>query len=135
MKDKAKIEVMHFLRDLEHPLKSEIELLREIILGANNQLKEHIKWNAPSYCYNEEDCITFNFPPKKDCILLVFHQGSKVKDLPPANLIQDKSGLLEWKSTNRAIIRFFTEKDIRDHKEQLEKIIQHWIAASYSKKD
>ncbi len=33
---------------LEHPLKAEIEALRDIILRAHPGITELIKWNAPS---------------------------------------------------------------------------------------
>jgi hypothetical protein len=41
-------EVDRFLRDLDHPLKEEIVAVRDIILGADKEITEHIKWNAPA---------------------------------------------------------------------------------------
>lgn len=41
-----------WLEELQHPLKQEILEMRDIILDANKNLTEHIKWNAPSYCIN-----------------------------------------------------------------------------------
>ncbi len=126
---KAKaLSVAGFLNELDHPLKQEILLLREIILSQNDLFMEQIKWNAPSFLYKNQDFLTFNFPPKKDCILLVFHRGAKVKDLPEQNLIRDGFGLLEWKSTDRAIAKFRNEMEINDSRENLEKIIRDWIA-------
>ena len=42
--------VVEFLNNLEHPLKNEIEEVRKIILSVDEQITEHIKWNAPSFC-------------------------------------------------------------------------------------
>lgn len=126
-----RLKVKNFLNKLDHPLKPEIELLRKIIFSANNQLSEHIKWNAPSFVLNGEDCLTFNFPPKKNCILLVFHRGAKIKEVPIAQLIEDRSGMLEWKSTDRAIARFYNSRDIENQKAELEKIIQNWLKALF----
>jgi uncharacterized protein YdhG (YjbR/CyaY superfamily) len=53
-------QVEEFMNNLEHPLKKEIEEVRKIIQSANNQLTEHIKWKAPSFCYHQEDRVTFN---------------------------------------------------------------------------
>jgi len=53
-------QVLEFLQKLEHPLKLQIEEVRRIILDSNDQISEHIKWNAPSFCINEQDRITFN---------------------------------------------------------------------------
>ncbi len=126
IKDKYS-DVAGFLDKLDHPLRHEIELLREIVLNINDLFREQIKWNAPSFLFNGQDFLTFNFPPKKDCILLVFHRGAKVKVLPEANLVADNLGLLEWKSTDRAIARFHNEMEINNSKENLENIIKSWI--------
>lgn len=45
-------QVALFLKELEHPLKDEIEEVRKIILSAADDITEQIKWNAPSFCYN-----------------------------------------------------------------------------------
>ncbi len=41
--------VAEYMQNLEHPLKAEIEALRQIIKAANPAISERIKWNAPSY--------------------------------------------------------------------------------------
>lgn len=69
--------VEQFLEKLNHPMRAEIDILRKMIFESVENLSEHIKWNAPSFCFNGDDRITFNFPPKKDTILIVFHCGSK----------------------------------------------------------
>ena len=43
-----------FMGRLEHPLKEGIEQLRAAILGSNDQITEHMKWNAPSFRYSGE---------------------------------------------------------------------------------
>jgi hypothetical protein len=44
--------VNEFMNKLEHPLKSEMEAIRTVILSANNEITEGIKWNAPSFYFN-----------------------------------------------------------------------------------
>jgi len=52
-KKKKAEDVSELMRQLEHPLKPEIEAVRRIILGADAQIREGIKWNAPSFYINE----------------------------------------------------------------------------------
>lgn len=120
-------EVAAFLKKLNHPLSKEIESLRKLIKSADKTLTEHIKWNAPSFCHNGDDRITFNFPPKKESVLLIFHRGAKSKKLPARLLIQDSSGLLEWKANDRALVKFSSQAEINKHKTTLKRIINEWI--------
>ena len=46
-------EVNDYLADFDHPLKAEIETIREIILSASDKITESVKWSAPSYAYKD----------------------------------------------------------------------------------
>ena len=71
-------QVAEYMAALEHPMKAEIEALRGLIKSSNPNISERIKWNAPSYHY-QEDLVTFGPPSRKtDEILLVFHHPSIV---------------------------------------------------------
>ena len=72
-------QVDEFIATTVHLLKDVMQSTREIILSADKQITEHIKWNAPSFCTNGDDRITFNLY-KAEYLLLVFHRGAKVKD-------------------------------------------------------
>lgn len=116
-----------YLENLDHPLKSEILKIREMVFKANPNLTEQIKWNAPSFCLNGENKITFNLPPKKDSIQLVFHRGVKKKELPKEKLINDGSGLLKWVTNDRAVIRFTSIQEILENETKLREVIQKWL--------
>ncbi|MBA9086161.1 uncharacterized protein YdhG (YjbR/CyaY superfamily) [Fontibacillus solani] len=73
-------QVVDYLNHLDHPLKKEIEEARRIILGVNEQISEHIKWNAPSFCFNGDDRVTFNLQGK-GFFRIVFHCGDKKRSL------------------------------------------------------
>lgn len=122
-----------FIEQLNHPLEEVIFSLRKTILQAENSLTEHIKWNAPSFCHNGDDRITFNFPPKKDSILLVFHRGAKTRDVPKERLISDVSGLLEWKTNDRAIARFANLAEVEIRRSDLERAVKDWVASCCEK--
>jgi uncharacterized protein YdhG (YjbR/CyaY superfamily) len=45
-------EVNAFIKQLDHPLKAEIEAVRAII-KSNHKIAERVKWNAPSFFYKD----------------------------------------------------------------------------------
>ena len=119
-------EVDEFMRKLDHPLKKELEAVRSIILGANSEISEGIKWNAPSFRLKEY-FATINI--RKDEILIILHLGAKVKDNSTAGLkISDPTGLLEWLAKDRAVIRFRDIKAIKSSKTAFENVVRQWIA-------
>lgn len=123
-------EVEEFVRLLKHSLKDEILFTRGIIQSADPELTEHIKWNAPSFCKNGEDRITFNLQGK-GFFRLIFHRGAKVKDVQGnAYLIEDDTGLLEWASADRAIVKLGSREEIEAKKERLIQVIRKWLEAA-----
>ncbi|CAM4436815.1 hypothetical protein FHS16_001605 [Paenibacillus endophyticus] len=123
-------QVIDFLSTLEHPLKKEVEEVRKLILSVDESITEHIKWNAPSFCYNQEDRITLNLQGK-GFFRIVFHCGAKVKSQPKNDrIINDKTGLLEWAANDRAIIKLTDWNDIQMKKEQLKEVAAAWLAAA-----
>ncbi|MDQ0060064.1 DUF1801 domain-containing protein [Paenibacillus harenae] len=119
--------VDEFMDTLEHPLKDAIVVVRRLILKVNKNITEHIKWNAPSFCINNEDRITFNLQGK-GFFRLVFHTGAKAKqntDIKP--LIEDPTGLLEWVAADRAIIKLMNLNDDELKKDDLVKVVAKWV--------
>jgi hypothetical protein len=122
-------EVTEFLDALNHPFRNEIELLRQIILSAEEGLLENIKWNGPNYCYGDEDRITMRIQPPKQ-IQLIFHRGAKKQEQPKEKLIQTGSDLLAWKENDRAVATFKESAGIKHHEQELVEIIKKWISAT-----
>lgn len=110
-------QVSTFLEALDHPLKAEVLHIREIIKGANKNIDEQIKWNAPSFSYNGEYLVTFNLRAT-DRIHLVFHNPmiSKVK-----------SELLEGDYPDRRMTYFKNMQDIEDKRPVLAKALKDLI--------
>lgn len=125
-------EVTQFLDGLNHPLRNEIEALRELIIHVDLPLTENIKWNGPNYASIGGDRITMKIQPPKN-IQLIFHRGAKVKEQPTEKLINDASGLLAWRENDRAIATFKTMKDIDNHKQELLEIVRSWLLATDDK--
>lgn len=122
-------EVSRFLDDLHHPLRNEIELLRQIIVTVDNKINENIKWNGPNYSFNNEDRITMRVHPPKQ-IQLVFHRGAKKLNQPKDRIIDDNSGLLVWKENDRAVASFKSIYDIEHSAVRLKEIVIKWINAT-----
>jgi uncharacterized protein YdeI (YjbR/CyaY-like superfamily) len=119
-------EVTQFLDKLSHPLRKEIDLLRNIILTINSGISENIKWNAPNYVFENSDRITMRIQPPKQ-IQLIFHRGAKVLEQPKDKLINDDSGMLVWKTNDRAIATFRTIDEISLNSVPLVDIVTKWL--------
>jgi hypothetical protein len=120
-------QVADFLLTTKHPLQSAMEALRKLILSADKGITEHIKWNGPSFCFGGDDRITFNLH-KNDCILLVFHRGAKGKEVKGKEpIFTDTTGLLEWLSNERAIIKIYSLEEVDEQKTKLTKVVKQWI--------
>src|SRR5205807_64638 len=118
--------VSAFLRELDHPLKAEIEAVRRIILGVSPEIREGIKWNAPSF-RTTEYFATINLRAR-DRIRLILHTGARVKaDATTGMPIADPAGLLEWLAKDRCLVTLADGKDLEARRAALEAIIRKWI--------
>jgi uncharacterized protein YdhG (YjbR/CyaY superfamily) len=106
-----------FMQSIDHPLKAEIEALRKIIKGTNEEITEQVKWNAPSYSYRGEYLVTFNLRETKH-IHLVFHNPMIAKI---------KSPLLEGDYVDRRMTYFSDRKDIQSRKDELVQVLKQLI--------
>ena len=65
-------EVDKYLKKKEHPLTEEIQLVREIILNADDRVEETIKWSTPTFMY-KGNIASFNIKAK-NFVSLMFHK-------------------------------------------------------------
>lgn len=121
--------VTEFLDGLNHPLRAEIELLRNIIMKSEDGLSENIKWNGPNYSFEDQDRVTMKIQPPKQ-IQLIFHRGAKKVDQPKTKLIDTNTKQLIWKGNDRAIMTFKNLSEIEKSKSELTEIIKKWIIAT-----
>lgn len=120
--------VRQFMDRLEHPLKAEIDALRAIVQNANPQITEHIKWNAPSFCYGGEDRVTFKLHPT-DRIQLIFHRGAKAK-ADDGFVFADTSGLIQWVTSDRGTVTFRDMPSIQAQQATLTQLVDQWVKAT-----
>jgi len=115
-----------FLRELDHPLKQQVEAIRQIILGVSPEIREGIKWNSPSF-RTTEYFATINVRDR-DRIRLILHLGAKAKDNSTKKRpIPDPEGLLEWLATDRCLVTICDGEDIMARRAALEAIVGAWI--------
>ena len=110
-------EVRQFMDRLDHPLKAEVEMIRDIIKNVDSDITEQIKWKAPSFSYKGEYLVTFNLRDQQK-IHLVFHNPEIAKV---------KSKLLEGNYPDRRMAYFADEDDIQVKKTDLEKALKDLI--------
>lgn len=122
-------EVTRFLDEQNHPLRAEIERLREIIISSVSGLSENIKWNGPNYSFEGADRISMKIQPPKQ-IQIIFHRGAKKQDQPKEKLIQTNTKLLTWKENDRAIATFKSAADIQEYEPDLRAVVAAWIGTS-----
>lgn len=108
--------VQTWLDQLEHPMKAELETLRQTVRAAHPPLLERIKWNAPSY-YLDADLFTFNLSNKKE-IRLVFHHSSIVKVASP---------ILEGNWKDRRIAYFRSAAEVQEKLPELERVLREAV--------
>lgn len=118
-------EVDEFMDKLDHPFKAEVQLIRDIIKNVHKDIREEIKWKAPSFRYHGEYLVTFNLWEKQR-VHLVFHnpQISKVK-----------SKLLEGEYDHRRMTYFSDRNDIKAKKTALEKALKDLIKLQKKQKE
>ncbi len=116
-----------FMEALDHPLKADLELARRIILAAGPGVTEHIKWKAPSFCWNGEDRITANLRGR-GALMLVFHCGAKVKDAA-GFAFDDPYGLMKWPASNRALVTL-APGETEARSAELSDLARRWMRAT-----
>jgi len=122
-------QVTQYITTSSHPLADVMQALREVILGTDAGISEHIKWNSPAFYYSgamadfdakeyKRDIVVFNLR-KNDHILLIFPTGATIKDT---------SGLLEGNyNDGRRMITITGMDDLALKKENLQVVLRQWL--------
>jgi hypothetical protein len=126
--ERGRAEVDEFMQALDHPLKAEIEAVRAVVLGADEQMSERIKWNAPSFGRGGEDRVTMRLQPG-DVLQLIFHRGAKVKDAT-GFAFDDTTGLLQWVAADRATVTLTDIEDVQAKSAAIGKVVGEWVRAT-----
>jgi len=112
--------VEEFMAGLVHPFKAEVQALRDIIKGVNQEITEEIKWKAPTFGYGKHYLLTFNLRAQ-DRIHLVFHHP---------DVARVESPLLEGSYEDRRMAYFSNLADVRANRAELERVLRELIELS-----
>lgn len=118
-----------YLQKLDAPLAEMVEALRQVILDADPQVGEQVKWNSPSFYYTGE---MQPFDPKeykRDIVVMNLHKGYPLLVFPTGAKVSDASGLLEGNFKDGRKMATFRDLDaIEARKEDLQQVIRAWIS-------
>lgn len=109
-------QVDEYMAQLDHPLKAEVQALRDLIKGVNPNITEEVKWVAPSFSYKGY-LATFNLRARQH-VHLIFHNGA---------ILGDTSGLFQGDYKDRRMAYFTDMADVRAKQAALVKNIRTWI--------
>lgn len=104
-----------WFHELDHPLKNAMQLVRFIILDADDRITESIKWSAPTFAY-KGNLASFQ-PKSKRFVSLMFHRGSEIPGSHPD---------LEGEGALVRVMRFEDAADVVAHRQALEKVVRAW---------
>ena len=114
-----------YLEELDHPMKPEVKTLRRIILKSDSRVTEGIKWNVPSFHFNDW-FATFDLR-SPDWVQVILHRGAKVKATGFSYYVKDPTGLLKWITNERCIARFVDKGDVDAKRRAFGKIVTEWV--------
>ncbi len=115
-----------FFSVLDHPLKPALEALRSLILVVSPDVREGIKWNAPSF--RTSDWFATTNVHGKNGLRVILHTGAKVKASATKGLkIADPTGLLEWLAKDRCLVTLGDAQDVQAKGPALKAILREWI--------
>jgi len=109
-------QVDEFMAKLNHPLKEELQRVREIILGTDNKMTEVIKWGGPTFVYKGN--LATLTPRTKRFVNLFFQTGA---------VIPNGHGILEGDAREVRVARFQDMKDIDQKEKALQAVVREWI--------
>lgn len=117
------------MRAIDHPMKKEIEAVRQLILAADPSITEGIKWNGLSFMTSDWFATLNNpsNPRTQDHVALILHTGVKAKGLVLKGVIADPEALLKWITVDRCTVAFKDAKGIKTKGAALQAIIRLWI--------
>lgn len=110
----------------KHPLRTEIDLLRMVILSTDRSIAEGVKWNTASF-RTMYWFATLNGPKHTKEPMIILHAGAKAKDLVLKDRIPDASGLIKWLGNDRGQIILKDASDIKANAKALQAIVSAWI--------
>lgn len=96
------VDVAAYLAALAHPHKDALLAYRDAIRRAAPDLREELKWNAPSFALDDH-FATFRLHPAP-AFQLILHTGAKARGPAKKFELDDPSGIVRWAAPDRAVV-------------------------------
>ena len=126
--DSGSEQVTFFIKKLDPQLGKTIQYLRSVILSADKEIGERIKWNNPSFYYTGEMKEFDPMEYKRDMIVLNLFKGRIMLVFPSGAKIKDTSGLLEGDYKDGRRISVFRDlADVKAKEKALKNVIKAWL--------
>ncbi len=120
-----------WMESLNPAQKSQVNILRKIILDASELVGEHVKWNSPAYFLQKE---LPNSPAKsysRDIVVMHLRKKNPMLIFPSAALLPDPENLnCENQADGRKIITIPADITLETAKESIQNLIKNWIEIS-----
>jgi hypothetical protein len=110
----------------KHPLRTEIDRLRTIILSVDKRIEEGVKWNTASF-RTTDWFATLNGPMHVKEPMLILQAGAKAKGIVVKDRIPDPQGLIKWLGNDRAQIVFKDVEDVKAKANAVRSVIKAWL--------
>jgi hypothetical protein len=115
-----------FMTALDHPQRATVAALRALILAADPNIAEGVKWNAPSF-RTADYFATVNLRQKGGA-QLILHLGAKVRQTATTGIdVADPTGLLTWLAKDRAAVTVTGEDDLAARGPALTALVREWL--------
>lgn len=120
--------VTRYIQKLDPAFAKVIESIRQLILDADRNIGEQIKWNSPSFFYTGE-MKPFNPKEyKRDIIVMNLHKGRILLVFPTGAVVKDHTGFLEGDyADGRRVATFQDMKDVKARGKALQQVVKEWI--------
>ena len=111
---------------LDHPLKAEIEAVRRLILDLGPDIREAVKWKAPTFFRGDDDFATVNLR-SPDSLQLILHLGAKVRPGLAEIVIDDPGKLLKRLAVDRRMASLGVGEAFEASAEAFRAVLKAWI--------
>lgn len=119
--------VDEYMRSLVHARIDEVRVLRAAIREIDPDLRESIKWNAPSYGYGADHRLTMRLHPG-DHVELILHRGAARRGDDFA--FDDPSGLVRWLASDRGVITVVDSDMLAAALDDIRTVAARWLTAT-----
>ena len=121
-------QVSRHIEKLDASIINTVQAIRQIILNADKQIAERIKWNNPSFYYSGEMKASDPKEYKREIAVFNLHKNRIMLVFPGGASVDDHSGLLEGDyKDGRRIAVFKDLADVKAKEKKLQAVLRKWL--------